>query len=108
MKDWWPAFLLTQAIEVPLYLWAGWKVPAVRRCAAAVGASCLTHPWLWFCLPWDEAHYVRSMIFGESMVVLAEAIVLRIAGFARPLLTSLMVNAASAGIGLLIAAWLRD
>jgi hypothetical protein len=106
MNDWLTAFLLTQAIEIPLYLWAGRRVPAGRRIAAAAGASALTHPLLWLCFPWDAGNYLRSFFTGECLVVLAETAVLLKAGFPRPLAVSVLVNAASCAVGLLTGALL--
>jgi hypothetical protein len=104
MNNWLTAFLFTQAIEIPLYLWAGRSVPAGKRLAAAAGASALTHPLLWFCFPWDPGNYLRSLLTGECLVVLAETAVLLRMGFPRPLAVSALVNAASCGAGLLAGA----
>jgi len=106
MNDWLSAFLLTQAIEIPLYLWMGRRVPAGKRLAAAAGASTLTHPLLWFCFPWDSGNYLRSFLTGECLVVLSETAVLQRAGFPRPLAVSVLVNTASCGAGLLAGALL--
>jgi hypothetical protein len=100
MDTWLHAFLLTQAIEAPLYLWAGRRVHWLPRCLAAVMTTAVTHPVLWFCFPWNESSYWHSVIVGECAVVIKEAAVLHIAGFSRPLLTSLAVNALSVAIGL--------
>jgi hypothetical protein len=107
MTTWLHAFLLTQAIEIPLYLWAGRRVALCQRWLAAAGASAVTHPVLWFCFPWDRAPYVQCLVAGESFVVFTEAFLLAQAGYRRPLAVSLMVNAASAAAGLALHALLQ-
>ena len=104
MLQWLHAYLLTQVIEVPLYLRAGRRRPDHSSLLAAAGASTLTHPILWFCFPWGPEHYLQSLIAGETFVVLTEAALLYAARYPRPLLTSLAVNAISCATGLALHA----
>jgi hypothetical protein len=99
---WLHAYLLTQLIEVPLYLRAGRRRRDIPSLAAAFGATTVTHPVLWLCFPWDPAHYESSLVTGELFVVFTEGAILTAAGFRRPLLTSLTVNAISCGAGLVL------
>ncbi len=129
---WFSAFVLTQAIEVPIYL------VALRRRADARGtalapeslrwrlgfgflASMATHPYVWFVIPslfasslWTDAvtawpallpwRYALFFAAAEAFAVLAEALLMRALRVRRPLLWALVANAASAGMGLLTRA----
>jgi len=106
---WLRAFLLTQLVEVPLYVAIGWKRASLLHLAAA-GAACtaITHPMLWFVWPHVVHDYTAFVITGEIAVTLAEGVVLwllvpkisptRAAGAA------LVANGASYGIGELLRA----
>jgi len=119
---WIPAFLFTQAVEVPIYVWAqrrGAGRPTLARAAAiGFGASAITHPVVWFAmpglagaafqrmadrgmaLPWSATF--RFLAFGvlcEGFAVAVEAVYLRAMRVPRPLLWALVANAASASIG---------
>jgi len=132
ISAWFSAFVLTQAIEVPIYLMA------LRRRAEARGtvlapeslrwrfgfgflASMATHPYVWFVIPalfssrlwlatttaWPALLPWRHALFfvtAESFAVLAEALLLRALRVRRPLLWALVANAASAGTGMLTRA----
>ena len=98
--DWLNAFLLTQAVEVPIYvLGLGASVPA------AFAASALTHPVVWFGFfsPAFAAPYSLRLVAAELFAWLAEA-----AWFAgavrlprsRALGWALVANAASVLAGL--------
>ena len=85
-------FLLTQAVETPLYVWAK------QRFFVALGASCLTHPVIWFWLP----HIVPQPWYvpvAEAFAVVAEGFYLKAFGAKRPFLLSLAANSASFLLG---------
>lgn len=117
--SWFAAFCLTQAVEIPVYLWgwrqdgpAGWS--RVVRVEAAFAASLLTHPAVNFIFPdvpyqlglCTNLRFQRCMLLaygmGEVFAWLTEAWFLHRLGFKRPLLWSTLANALSLGLGLLI------
>lgn len=100
MTAWLGAFLLTQAVEVPIY---GFCLRSRRlRHAWAFGASCLTHPFIFLVLPriWpgDSLSYVAC---AEAVAVGGEAIYLAALGVPRSVAWALLANGASLGVGLL-------
>jgi hypothetical protein len=111
---WLEAFLITQIVEIPIYLFALGDRPVWQRPLLAFGASTLTHPIVWI------ATYRLSTLFGggghtttswwlavaitETFAVLAEAAWFRAFKVRRALLWSLGANAASFGFGLLLGA----
>ena len=108
---WLGAFLLTQAIELPIYVrgtrHADLSVP--WRLAIGFGASAVTHPVVWFVLREHLSPFVGfPVIFGlaETFAVVTEALYLRAFGVPRPWGLSLLANATSASIGLLVG-WLQ-
>lgn len=105
--SWHAAFLLTQAIEIPIYLWAARSLPGRRRAMVAVGASAITHPIIWFCLPWETAPYLVLLVVAECFAVTVEAQWGRLWQVPRPWSVSLVANAASLGIGSLVR-WAFD
>lgn len=132
ISAWFSAFVLTQAIEVPIYLVAlgrradarGSALPpeSLRwRLGFGFLASMATHPYVWFVIPalfysslWLAAvttwpallpwRHVLFFITAESFAVLAEGLLLRALRVRRPLLWALVANAASAGTGMLTRA----
>ena len=143
------AFAITQLVEVPIYLRAlrgapgspplaatpsatreaperpapsrsSTRTSVARRAALAFGASALTHPIVWFVMPWaamalhraavraggpalDEAG--RTLLYGglaEGFAVVAEALYLRGFRVRRPLAWSLFANAASVIVGTIV------
>lgn len=109
MSAWLWAFLLTEAVEVPIYLRAllarddperpfeRWPTAAL----VAFGASALTHPLVWFVMPRLISHsYVLMVATAEAFAVLAEAAWLRAFGLRRALWWALFANAASVLVGL--------
>lgn len=98
---WLAAFLLTQAVEAPLYRRAGatWRT--------ALLASTLTHPALWLGFPALRGlglGYWGTVALAEALVVAAEAAWLAAQGLRRALAWSLLANALSAATGLLLRA----
>ncbi len=102
MMEWLQAFLLTEAVEAPLYAWAGRKLPPIRRWLAALGVSAVTHPILWLGYPWETSPYYVVLLAGEGFVLCAEAALLRSAGFPKPWLWSSLANGASILAGMLV------
>lgn len=100
MIDWLNAFLVTQVVEIPIYVYAGRKLPAGRRWLLAAGASTVTHPIVWFAFPWFTAPYVPTIVAAESFAVLAEAGLAYLAGVKKPLKWSFLANAASVIVGM--------
>lgn len=103
--SWWTAFAITQAVELPVYLWGtrGSDLRLGERIAVGFGASALTHPVVWFVLrgleaPWG---FVAYFVLAESFAVGAEALYLRAFGVRRAGWLSLAANGASASVGLL-------
>jgi hypothetical protein len=106
MNDWLWAFGLTEAVEVPIYL-ALLRLPWPRRLGAAFGTSALTHPCVWFVLPGllvPLISYWGYLAVAESFAILLEALVCRSLGapWPRAFTASLVANAASCCVGLLV------
>ena len=106
---WIKAFLLTQCVEVPIYLYGARSLPPVRRWAFALGASTITHPVLWFAVPWekfssDDSSYLTVVITAETVIVLIEGLYGKLLRAPRALLWALCANVASVIAGLL--SWL--
>lgn len=113
---WLVAFLFTQAIELPVWLWALRRAPrrtgpreAARPGPAgavliALGASALTHPVVWFVFPelrpWIG--YWPMVALAEAFAVGVEAVYMRAEGVRWAVGWSLVANAASFGLGILI------
>lgn len=99
---WLTAYLLTQAVEVPVYLLAGKKLPQLRRWLLALGASTVTHPVVWFAFPWGTAPWELCFIAAETFAVVVEGFLGKIAGLERPWLWALSANGASVLVGLIV------
>ena len=99
---WITAFLITQVVEAPIYLWAGRHLSAPRRWLLALGASAVTHPVVWFAFPWQTAPWELCFFAAETFAVVAEGALGRLAGLERPWLWSLTANGASVIVGLVI------
>lgn len=106
------AWALTLAIEVPLALavarWQGW--PWRRAALGALAASLLTHPVAWSLTPYlPPDDYLQGWLLLEGAVTLVEALVLGLVLRLRAwqaLALALVLNAASAGLGVLLWPWL--
>ncbi len=104
---WARAFVFTQIVEAPIYR----RLLGVRW-AAALGASALTHPNVWFVFPWLgrrlDVGYVPMVVAAEVFAWLAEAAFLTQASRAAPaargwrvvLAGAFAANAASVALGL--------
>lgn len=110
--SWLDAFLLTQVVEVPIYLYALRRaVPKKpRRLAVAFGASAVTHPVVWLVIPelvyagWSPlpATYATLVLVAEGFAVLVETAWLRAFDLRRALLWAFGANMASFGTGQLL------
>jgi hypothetical protein len=105
MRWTWPeAFLITQLIEVPLWLWAmrvdGGPTTPRLRVEAAFAASLLTHPLVWYAFP--ALRPLPSVAFSELFAWGLEAWWMHRMGVRRALLWAFVVNAMSFGFGLLL------
>lgn len=104
MESWLRAFLITQSIELPIYVRALSGRRPLPRVALAFGPTALTHPLLWLVFPALPFGYWAALVVAETVVVLVEAAWLHRAG-ARPALAwSVAANAASAGVGFALRA----
>ena len=102
LDDWSGAFLLTQLIEVPIYLRAARLLPLLKRATYAFGASTITHPIIWFCLPWETMSYAMLLIVAEGFAFGTEGLWGQCWRVPRPWLTSLAANATSLAAGMIL------
>lgn len=105
LRAWLVAFLITQLVEIPIYLWFLRRTsrPTVERVAIAFAASAITHPLVWFAGPVVVG--ARASFFGFVAVVETFAIVTEAAWLAafrvpRPIVASALANTVSVAIGL--------
>jgi hypothetical protein len=102
VRSWFMAFLLTQAVEVPIWQWSLRPRPLLQRLIIGFGPTLLTHPLLWMLWPLGfPRNYWVAVAVGETGVVLAEAAYIRLWGVKAPLAWSLLANSASFLTGLL-------
>ena len=99
------AFAITQAVEIPVYLWFSRRLPVARRWIHAVGASTLTHPVVWFAVPWQQVEtmegYWKAAAVAEVAVVAVESVYGRLLGVPRPVSAAVVANGASFVTGLM-------
>ena len=100
---WLAAFILTQVLEMPVYLRASRALAWPSRLACAFGASTLTHPVIWHLLPWERAPYVPLLLAAEMFAVGVEALWLRAWRVPHPWLLALFAN----GFSLIVGSVLR-
>jgi hypothetical protein len=115
--EWRSAFLFTQAVEIPIYLFALSRLPGpeggrraidwLKLLLLAFGASAITHPFVWFFFPYFSlghgADYYWYVIvpLAETFAVTAEAFYFSRFKLPRALGWTLIANGASFGLGLL-------
>lgn len=99
MKAWLIAFALTQLVEVPIYL-----VATKRNLQVAFLASTFTHPIVWFVFPLVPIAYWPMVALAEAFAVVVEAAWLRVNRVSHPVRWSVIANASSVAVGLLIRA----
>ena len=116
LVSWAVAFVLTQLIEMPIYV-LGLRV----RPWTAFGASAITHPIVWFVIPpvfhalWATLGHVapslaltgteRDLVHGgsaEAFAFVVEALYFTFLGRRRTFRWSLAANAVSAGVGIVL------
>ena len=106
---WLGAFVFTQAVECPVYLYAqrnDERSPAARL-ILAFAASAITHPIVWFVIPavWMDAAqlggYWAMVAVAEAFAIGAEAGYFWAVGVRRAWAWALGANVASAGLGFL-------
>jgi hypothetical protein len=105
---WAGAFALTQVIETPIWTYSlRERFPRTGpRILAALGASTITHPIVWFVIPHIIAHpYLTYLIVAESFAVIAEAIYMHLLGLRWALFWSVVANGTSFYIGVLCQRW---
>jgi hypothetical protein len=110
-EDWAKAFLFTQVVEIPFYMWAFKRSrPELRWYVSlllAFGASAITHPFVWFFFPYfsmgrDASFYWNVVVpLAEAFAVGVEALYLWKLQVKNPLAWAFLANGASFGIGLL-------
>ncbi|MEZ4380740.1 MAG: hypothetical protein R3A79_05305 [Nannocystaceae bacterium] len=103
VSAWLEAYLLTQAVEMPIYIAALRGRPWRLRVVVAAALSTMTHPMVWFVIPairWPS--YEAYFLGAEGFAVLAEALLLWAVGARSPLLWSLAANAGSVAVGSLL------
>ncbi len=113
---WIKAFLLTLAVEVPLFILIARSnktvkknVPIWRLALAAGAGTMITHPLLWFAWPHVVSDYTTYIITGELLVAVIETFTFYL--IARPiklklaLASAFIANGASYGIGVLISSF---
>lgn len=107
---WLSAFAFTQAVEVPVDACAlarhGPHRARWKRAVIGFGASAVTHPVVWFVFPrlarrWGQG-YAVMVVEAETFAVVVEAAYLGAFGLRHALLWSIVANAASAGLGLVM------
>jgi hypothetical protein len=115
---WFRAFLLTQAVEMGVYVHATGARPLRERLAIAFGASAITHPLVWFVivegvrlalrelgveLPFETAWWTGVAV-AEVFAVLGEAVWLALFGVRalHALGYALLANGASFTFGLFL------
>ncbi len=111
LRAWAVAFMLTQLVEIPIYLRFLRRTarPAAERTAIAFAATAITHPLLWFAGPvvvGASASFATFLALVEAFAIAAEAAWLAAFRVPRPLLASALANATSVAVGLVLRRWL--
>ncbi len=105
-RQWVVAFALTQLVEIPVYLAFARRLPLGRRWLYAASTSTVTHPLLWFALPWHaattEGAHASLLVAGELGVVAVEAAIGLLFRAPRPLLAAIVANGTSVLVGFLV------
>ena len=105
-SDWFVAFLLTLAVEVPVavFLLRRDEPNLLRAAALVVFANLMTHPMVWFV--WTQVFLIGTpeyVIAAETWAIAAEAlfyaVVIRGLGPGRAIAIAVVANAASFAVG---------
>ena len=107
LRTWLLAFLITQAIEVPIYTIALRHRGLSTASLLGVGASACSHPLVWFViqpLMLPRADYIAFVITAEVFAWAAEALYLRMASvpWRSSLWISLVANSVSVTLGMVL------
>lgn len=103
MNEWLIAFLLTETVEVPIYSLALTGKSVVTRLLLAFLPSLFTHPLVWlFVSQSNPRSYWWAVAESEVFAVLVEGIYLRGLRVRAAFLWSLLANASSLGVGMLL------
>ncbi len=115
VEEWFAAFLLTTAVETPIVfaMLRRSEPDRARLVGIALFASLVSHPAVWFVF--TQLFLVGTpgyVVAAEGWAILVEAVfylvVIRGVSVARAFAVSLVANAASFGIGLLLGqVWLE-
>jgi hypothetical protein len=97
LQRWLLAFLMTQVIEIPIYLLATRGQSWRRRLWIAAMASTITHPIVWS-LASVIRPYLLYVLVAEAFAVLVEALWLRHHGVRQAFWWSLTANATSVAV----------
>jgi hypothetical protein len=110
---WFPAFVLTVAVEAPIvwFLARGVEPNSARLLVLVVFANLVTHPAVWFIftqllVAGTAAFTIAAETWAIGVEAIFYAVVFRGLGVQRALGTSLVANATSYGAGLLTTALL--
>ncbi|GMV39680.1 MAG: hypothetical protein AMXMBFR64_13960 [Myxococcales bacterium] len=100
------ALALSLVVEVPVVLAVARRAcSAVRLALIAVAATLVTHPFAWLANGWIPLPFAPRAALIEASVVVAEAVIygrLVPLGAPRAALASVMANAASFAVGLVL------
>ena len=94
MTDYWKlAFLITLLIEMPIYfLFMKVKASVHEKIFLSFAPTGITHPLLWFLVPWGEYDYSMLVVTGELAVFLIEGLYLKMMRVENPFLIALIAN----------------
>lgn len=108
LSAWLAAFLITQLVEVPVYLHPSggglWRRgEGLKSLSRALTPTCATHPLIWWPLH-DLARlsrwtYLEYFCVAEGLTVAMEAWLAWALGARRPLRAALLANALSVSVG---------
>lgn len=111
VSEWFPAFLVTLAVEVPVAIWLlRWSEPDLLRRIALVGfANLASHPAVWFIftqlfLVGTPEYVVAAETWAIGIEALFYAVTIRGLRPGRALLVAVAANLASFAVGRLIIA----
>lgn len=105
LSGWLVAFLLTQAVEAPIYGLALRGRAPVPRLLLALGASALTHPVVWaWVVALGAGRYWAAVAGAELFAVSLESGYLWRLGVPAPAAWALAANGASFALGLGLSA----
>ena len=109
-SEWFVAFLLTLAVEVPVavFLLRRAEPNMLRAAALVVFANLMTHPLVWFV--WTQVFLIGTpeyVIAAETWAIAAEAlfyaVVIRGLGPGRAIVIAVVANAASFAVGRVVS-----